>query len=123
MHLNRDEFGELVDEALSELPQQFDRFMENVIVEVRDVPDAKLAREINLPPNAMLLGLYRGIPMTRKSVWRTAELPEQIYIFQRNIEAVCSTRQQIVIQVRKTVLHEIGHHFGFGEKELRELGY
>ncbi len=123
MHLNREEFGELVDEALRELPEQFNRFMENVIVEVQDVPDAKLARELKLSPGTMLLGLYRGVPMTRKSVWRSAELPEQILIFQRNIEAVCSTRREIVIQVRKTVLHEIGHHFGFGEKELRELGY
>lgn len=123
MRLSHDEFCELVDEALSELPEQFREFMDNVIVEVRDKPDARLARELNLAPGSMLLGLYRGVPLTNKSVRRIAELPEQILIFQRNIEAVCSTHDEIISQVRKTVLHEIGHHFGFGEKELRDLGY
>ena len=78
---------------------------------------------MDLPRGEVLLGYYQGVPLTQKSVSAPFEYPERILIFQANIEACCRTRKEIVQQVRKTVLHEIGHHFGMDEDDLEELGY
>lgn len=123
MRLTDDEFGELVDEALASLPEQFAPYMENVIVEVRPRPDRAMLKSFKLPRGSLLLGLYRGVPLPRKSVRAPCEMPERIIIFKENVEDICRTRRQIVKQVRKTVLHEVGHHFGLSEDQLRKLGY
>ena len=123
MRLTEEEFGELVDEAIESLPEQFEQYMENVVVEVAPLPTAKMLQSVPGRPGTLLLGLYEGVPLTRKSVSAPYELPQRIYLFQRNIEAVCRTRRQIVAQVRKTVLHEVGHHFGMTEDDLHEMGY
>jgi predicted Zn-dependent protease with MMP-like domain len=70
-----------------------------------------------------LLGLYHGTPLTERGVEHHARLPDRITIYQRNIERICRTPAQIVQQVRKTVLHEVGHHFGMDESALEEMGY
>lgn len=123
MRLTDDEFGELVDEALASMPGEFAPYMENVVVEVRPRPDQAMLKSLRLPRGSLLLGLYSGVPLTRKSVRAPSEMPERIIIFKDNVESVCRTRRQIVRQVRKTVLHEVGHHFGMGEEQLRKLGY
>jgi predicted Zn-dependent protease with MMP-like domain len=69
------------------------------------------------------MGLYQGIDRTRRSVEDSGRMPDVIYIFQENHELVCKSKAQLVQQVRKTVLHEIGHHFGMSEDDLDELGY
>ena len=123
MRLTTDEFDALVDEALDSLPEEFARHMENVMVEVQARPDRQLLAAMGLPPGECLLGYYHGVPLTEKSVSAPYEMPERILIFKDNVEAVCRTRRQIVQQVRQTVLHEIGHHFGMDEDDLDELGY
>ena len=123
MQLTDSEFGELVDEALASLPEQFAPYMENVIVEVRPQPDRQMLTSLRLPRGSRLLGLYSGVPMTRKSVRVPYQMPERIIIFKENVEDICRTRRQIVKQIRKTVLHEVGHHFGLSENQLRKLGY
>jgi predicted Zn-dependent protease with MMP-like domain len=123
IRLSQDEFEELVDEALDSLPEEFLPYMENVVVEVVDRPSRQQLREMNIHKGHTLLGLYQGVPLTHKSVSAPFEWPERIWIFQRSIEAICDTREEIVNQVRKTVLHEVGHHFGLDEEDLRRLGY
>ncbi|MFQ6048069.1 MAG: metallopeptidase family protein, partial [Phycisphaerae bacterium] len=66
---------------------------------------------------------YRGRPLTRRSVEHSGRLPEVVVIYQHNIERICHTAQQVIQQVRRTVLHEVGHHFGLDERQLRQLGY
>jgi predicted Zn-dependent protease with MMP-like domain len=124
IRLSEEEFEELVDQALESLPENFLPYMENLSVEVMPLPSRDLMRERKVTgPRTGLLGLYHGVPLTQKSVWAPFEWPEQIFIFQRNIEAICDSREEIVAQVRQTVLHEVGHHFGMNEEDLRKLGY
>ena len=124
IRLSEEEFQELVDQALESLPEAFGPFMENLSVEVQPFPSRDLMRERKVKgPRTLLLGLYHGVPLTQKSVSAPFDWPEQIFIFQRNIEAVCDSREEIVTQVRQTVLHEVGHHFGMDEDDLRKLGY
>ena len=114
-------FGELVEEALAELPEQFQEFLEEVPVEVWDRPTRHQTRGVGR--GGLLLGLYVGRPRTERSVEDSGRMPDVIYIFQEPIEAVCNNETELVGQVRKTVLHEIGHHFGMDEKDLEDLGY
>jgi predicted Zn-dependent protease with MMP-like domain len=121
--VSKGEFAELVEQALAELPEQFAKFLEEVPLEILDQPTREQLRVAGVGPGMTLLGLYRGRPRTRRYVEDTGALPDVIYIYQQPIESVCNTREQLVRQVRITVLHEIGHHFGMTEEDLERLGY
>jgi predicted Zn-dependent protease with MMP-like domain len=121
--VSKTEFEGLVERAISELPEQFAEFLEEVPIEVHTRPSVKLLRELGMEDDELLMGLYRGVDRTRRSVEDSGRLPDVIYIFQEDHELVCDTRGQLVEEVRKTVLHEIGHHFGMTEEDLDELGY
>jgi len=123
IRLTQKEFAELVDQAVASLPEEFRPYMKNVAVDIHLSPARRLLESIRLPRSSTLLGIYHGVPMTKKSVTAPWDWPEGILIFQRNVEAVCDSREEIVEQVRKTVLHEVGHHFGLSEQDLRRLGY
>ena len=123
MRLSQEEFDDLVEEALDGLPGELARHMENVIVEVERRPSRKLLDEQQVPPGETLLGFYNGVPLTEKSVEDIVEMPERILIFKEPIESGCRTRQEIIREIRKTVLHEIGHHFGLTDEDLRRLHY
>lgn len=123
VRVSKHRFGELVEQAIAELPPQFAAFLDEVPIEVRDRPTPAQLRTLGIGPRGLLLGLYQGRPRTERSVEDSGRLPDVIYIFQESIEAVCNTEAQLVEQVRKTVLHEIGHHFGMSERDLEELGY
>ena len=116
-------FCELVESALRELPSEFAEFVEEVPVEVRDRPDPSQLSKAGVRRNGLLLGLYVGRPRTRRSVEDSGALPDVIYVFQQPIEAVCHSEEELARQVRVTVLHEIGHHFGLSEEDLKRLGY
>ena len=114
-------FGLMVEEALATLPPQFQEFIEEVPVEVRDRPTE--AQASHFDSKGLLLGLYVGRPRTQRSVEESGRMPDVIYIFQESIEQVSNNEPELVDQVRKTVLHEIGHHFGLDEDDLSNLGY
>lgn len=105
-------FEQLVGEALDGLPPRLGRMMRNVAVTVE--PDGG-------PPG--LLGLYQGVPLTRRTTHYAGVLPDRITIFRRAICAICRTDAEVVEQVRRTVVHEVGHHFGIGDARLHELGW
>jgi predicted Zn-dependent protease with MMP-like domain len=121
--MGRAEFAELVELALAELPEEFARFIEEVPVEIVDRPTPQQRKRLNLRDDQLLLGLYHGRPLTQRSVEDSGAMPDLIYIFQDSIQAVSFDRDGLIAQVRKTVLHEIGHHFGMSEADLEELGY
>jgi len=104
-------FEAMVEEALDGLPEELGEIMSNVAVTVED--DGPRG----------LLGLYRGIPLTRRTTAYGGVLPDRITIYRRAICRVCRSEQDVVEQVRRTVVHEIGHHFGIGDARLRELGW
>ena len=105
-------FEAMVAEALDGLPPELGELMSNVAVTV----------EHGRGP-AGLLGLYRGIPLTRRTTSYAGVLPDRITIYRRSICAISRTDAEVVEQVRRTVVHEIGHHFGIGDARLREMGW
>jgi len=115
-------FSELVEQALKDLPREFAEFLEEVPIEVMDDPSAKQLQTAGVT-RGTLLGLYRGRPRTKRNVEDSGVVPDVIYIFQKTIESICHSEVELVKQVRITVLHEIGHHFGMTEEDLERLGY
>lgn len=104
---------------MRDLPQFFQEKLENIAIIVEDDPPQDIAEKY---PGQVLLGLYQGVPKPDRSVWAYSPYPDMISIYQRNIEYIARTHSEIVNQVRKTVMHEIGHYFGFGEAELADMG-
>jgi len=123
MRIPREEFERLVAEAIDGLPQEFAEHLDNVEFIVEDYPKPEDYGERGMHPGEVLLGVYRGVPLTRRSAFGGNVLPDQIKLFQRPIERVCTTPRQIVREVRHTVLHEIAHHLGISDERLTELGY
>jgi predicted Zn-dependent protease with MMP-like domain len=122
-HVSKVQFANLVELALAELPAEFAEFLEEVPVEICDRPSADQLRKARVKQNGLLLGLYQGRPRTQRSVLDSGTLPDVIHIFQDSIEQVCKNEVELIRQVRTTVLHEIGHHFGMNEEDLKRLGY
>ena len=123
LRLSETEFEELVVAALDTLPDDLLQLMDNIEVTVDRLPSRQQMRQAGVR-HGTLLGLYEGIPLTaRHSSSYSLVVPDKITIFQRPIEGICSTHDEIVDQVRKTVIHEVAHHFGIGEERLRELGW
>jgi len=122
-HVSKAEFAEIVEAALEELPEPFAAHLEQMVVEIRDLPSSSQNRKVGISKGNLLLGLYEGVPMTQKSVEHSGTLPARIYIFQRNLERVCDSQPELSEQIRRTVLHEIGHYFGMSEEDLDQRGY
>jgi len=122
-HVSKQRFAELVEQALAELPEPFAAHLEEVTVEIKQRPTRKQLKEAGLEEDELLLGLYVGHPLTNRSVEHSGVLPDSIYIFQEDVELCSDSEQDLVREVRNTVLHEMGHHFGMDEDDLDELGY
>ncbi len=121
--LSRGEFEILVTQAVESLPPKFLTRLENVEVLVENAPTQEDLDYAGIEPGHTLLGLYQGVPQTQRGTWYGNMLPDRIVIYQRPIEAVARTRRDIRKEIRITLMHEIGHHFGLGEDELSEAGY
>ncbi len=122
-HVSKARFAELVEQALAELPEPFATHMEEVTIEIRTRPTRKELHSVGLNDDELLLGLYTGIPLTERSVLNSGNLPDVVYVFQEDVELVCETEAELIAEIRTTVLHEIGHHYGMSEDDLDELGY
>jgi predicted Zn-dependent protease with MMP-like domain len=107
-----EQFEALVTDALDGIPADLGASMENVAIVVDD-----------LSPPGPLLGLYEGIPLTQRGNSYSASVPDRITIYMATICGSCQTTQEVVERVRKTVIHEIGHHFGIDDQRLEELGW
>jgi predicted Zn-dependent protease with MMP-like domain len=105
-------FEEMVATALDSLPAELGRLMSNVAVTVEHDPG---------PPG--LLGLYEGIPLTSRTTQYAGVLPDRITIYRQAICAICRTEDEVAGEVRRTVIHEVGHHFGIDDDRLAELGW
>jgi predicted Zn-dependent protease with MMP-like domain len=120
--MRRWHFDRLVTEALDELPRRFRRQLRNIAVVVETEPSQALLEEMGLWPHRTLLGLYQGVPLPRRGRLSYGNvLPDRITIFQKPIEAMCRTPDEIKAAVKDTVKHEIGHYFGLDDERLEEL--
>jgi predicted Zn-dependent protease with MMP-like domain len=112
--MSAEEFDQVVGEALDGVPQQLTRLMDNVALFVEDEPP---------PQHPDLLGWYEGTPLTERGSFYAGVLPDRIVVFRLPLLRMCRSRDQLVDEVRITVVHEIAHHFGIDDKRLHELGY
>jgi predicted Zn-dependent protease with MMP-like domain len=112
--MERRKFEALVAQALRGLPRTFREKLTNVAIIIEDLPPKKAES------NGLLLGLFHGVPRTEKSIFSSSP-PDRIFLYQRNIEAVCASEAEVRRQVRATLLHEVGHYFGLSEDELRRV--
>ncbi len=108
-----EEFEQLVQEALDSIPDDLGRLITNVAVLVQD----------EAPPGEDLLGLYEGVPLTERDGWYAGVLPDTITVFRLPILRICATRDDVVEEVRTTVIHEVAHHFGIDDDRLHDLGW
>lgn len=112
VEISTKEFEWLVGDAMDSLPAELGAVMENVAVVVDD----------QAPPSR-LLGLYEGVPLTKRGVSYSAAMPDRITIYKAGICRICTTEAEVVERVRRTVIHEVAHHFGIDDDRLHELGW
>jgi predicted Zn-dependent protease with MMP-like domain len=117
--MDDNKFKELVKEALDSLPKEFGKRLNNVSVTVDNFPTSYQLKKANIPPYSLLFGLYEGVPQTKRGIYYS-NIPDKITIFKNAILQVCQTEDEVRMQVGSTVIHEIGHHFGLSEEELRK---
>lgn len=111
--VTNERFEELAGEALESLPDSLASRMDNVVILVEDEA-----------PGRNLFGLYQGIPLTKRGVQSySGVMPDRITLYQTTICRVCTNEDEVKAQVRKTVIHEIAHHFGISDPRLDELGW
>ena len=122
LKLDRQQFEQLVNEALDELPEEIASRMENVQLVIEDEPDEETAADADIEPE-QLLGLYQGIPLTERDSSYFGVLPDRIALYQRNLERISRNAKELRESVRRTVIHEIAHHFGIDDDRLSELGW
>jgi predicted Zn-dependent protease with MMP-like domain len=125
----REMFDVAVEEVVAELPQQVKDFMENVPLVVDDIPSPPIMRKMRIRHPSHLLGLYTGTPLIKRSIEQLGIPPDVIHIFRLGILSHSRGRDgeisqaKLRRQIRRTILHEYGHHVGLTERDLRELGY
>jgi predicted Zn-dependent protease with MMP-like domain len=118
--MKREHFVKVVEETLDSLPQEFRSRIRNVAVLVEDFPPNQPPPQ-SRQPRRLLLGLFHGVPTTKKSTFDLPTGPDHIVLYQKNIEAVCSSEAGVREQIRLTVIHELGHYFGMDENELKDV--
>jgi predicted Zn-dependent protease with MMP-like domain len=121
LRVSREQFEALVEEALEQLPEEFQGALDNVAVMVEEEPSDEDLEEVGIDPEDPdhddLLGLYQGVPLTGRDTTYSA-LPDRVLIFRGPILRACDSRRQVIREIRETVQHELGHYFGLEEEEL-----
>jgi predicted Zn-dependent protease with MMP-like domain len=119
--LPREDFEKLVRRAILDLPQGIRKRMDNVEIVIEDWPTAEQLQKNGIRQGVLLLGLYEGVPRTKRGIGYNLVLPDKITIFQKSIEEIAKTDAEIQEAVKNTVWHEIAHHFGFDEAGVRRM--
>ena len=120
--MEREQFEELVDEAIESLPENLKERIENVAIMVADWPTSEQLEEVGVKHKQDLLGLYEGIPLTKRTRGYQMVLPDKITIFQKPIEMRYHSEEQLIKRIQGVVKHEIAHYFGISDNRLREIG-
>jgi predicted Zn-dependent protease with MMP-like domain len=114
VEISDEEFDDLVSEALDTIPEAFWQRVENVVVLVEDEPP-------DSDPD--LLGYYDGIPLSERDSWYSGVLPDRVLLFRGPLKEMCHSREELAEEIAITVVHEIGHFFGFDDHDLGDLGW
>lgn len=127
--MERERFVKLVAKVLDALPEEFRKRMHNLAVLVKDEPPRGFRKKRHRTggnagrhmTRSLVLGVFQGVPSTRRSVFDLSIGPDRIILYQKNIEAVCRNETEIRHEVKQTVLHELGHYFGMDEAQLKDV--
>jgi len=118
--MKREEFVKVAEQALDSLPEEFRSRIHNVAILVEDFPPNHTSPRLG-HQGRLLLGIFHGVPATKKSFFDVPVGPAHIVLYQKNIEAVCSNEAEVRHQIRQTLMHELGHYFGMTEEQLRDV--
>ena len=122
MGRNEPDFDRTVREAMESLPLQFRDYLANVTLLVEDRPTPQQRREL-AGPDGDLLGLYEGTPFGEAGSEGSGTFPARITLFRRALLRAAADREDLIRLIHETVLHEVGHHFGFEDGDLESMGY
>lgn len=121
MNLTDPEFDQLITRAMDELPQKYIKGLDNVAIVYADDPDEHQRKAAGLHEGGLLLGLYEGIPLTKRGAGYTFVLPDKITLFKNPILAVAHSPEQLFEQIKRTLWHEIAHYYGLGHDRIDTL--
>jgi len=123
MRLGDKEFDRVVKRALRRIPGEIRERLENVLITVQKRPSREMLAEMDLPEDDELLGLFTGDSSLERSVSEPPLYPATIYLFQKPLEEMCETQEELEQEIELTLVHEIAHAIGMSEERLAELGY
>ena len=118
MRVPPEEFDALVEQAMEGLPDEWAELLDNVVVMVEDEPDPEDLEAMGMDPGEDLLGLYTGVPLSERSTFHMGALPDRVVLYRGPILRVCDNRRQVIREIRDTLVHELGHHFGMEEEDM-----
>ncbi len=120
----REYFIFLAEQVLRELPAEFSDYLTNITIHVEDYPTTDDVRSTGASREC-LLGYFRGVEYPEKGGFFDIpyHLPNKIVLFQKNIERICVSENELIEEIRATLFHEVGHYFGIAEEDLRRFGY
>lgn len=121
MELSDQEFDALISRAMDELPQEYIKGLENVAIVMADNPTEEQARKMKLDNNHLLLGLYEGIPLTKRGAGYTFVLPDKITLFKHPLLMVTHDEASLFAQIKRTLWHEIAHYYGLDHDHIDKL--
>jgi predicted Zn-dependent protease with MMP-like domain len=123
LKLTAKEFDRMVEKAIRRIPRELRDHLDNVLISVRRRPSREMLKEMGLPPDEPLLGVFQGVSMMERTVTSPPLFPDSIFLFQEPLEEMCESLDELAEQIEITVVHEIAHFFGISEERLAELGY
>ncbi len=118
--MKREDFVKVAEQTLDSLPEEFRTRIQNVAILVEDFPENQPSPQLG-QRRRLLLGIFHGVSATKRSVFNLATGPDHIVLYQKNIEAVCSSDAEVRYQIRQTLIHELGHYFGMTEEQLKDV--
>ena len=116
-------FDGIVRKAVGRIPKEIRKHLDNLVISVLPRPSLEMRKEMGLGPNDELLGLFQGVALTERSITAPPLYPDTIFLFQRPLEEMCETVEELEEQIEITVVHEVAHYIGMDEERLAELGY
>ena len=118
--VSRQDFERIVEEGMSAIPEKFLKKLDNVALVIENEPTADQKKKLKICSGWTLFGLYEGVPQSKRGASYGSVLPDKITIFQRSIEREANNTNELLEIVKNTIWHEIAHHFGMGETEVRQ---